>query len=132
KASGTACGSATATACDNPDTCNGSGACQPNYASPGTSCSDGLACTTADACNGSGACLGGAPVDCSDGNACTADTCAEPSGACQHLQPSGACDIVGHVYYYRDHLSSSEPSTKPVAGETVRRDSSLEPTLSST
>jgi hypothetical protein len=32
------------------------------------------------------------------------------------------CDITGFLYYYRDSVGSTEPSTKPVPGETIRRD----------
>src|SRR5688572_31947150 len=35
QAAGTACGDNSDTACTNPDTCNGSGACQPNHEAAG-------------------------------------------------------------------------------------------------
>src|SRR5439155_1424543 len=54
---GTACGSASDTDCDNPDTCNGSGVCQSNNEANGTSCT-------------------------SDSNDCTTDTCS--AGVCAH------------------------------------------------
>ena len=37
---GAACGDPTATQCNNPDTCNGSGQCQSNFARAGTGCTD--------------------------------------------------------------------------------------------
>jgi hypothetical protein len=117
----TPCGSNTNTDCDNPDSCDGSGFCQPNYETNGFPCSDGLGCTTADACNGGGTCLG-TPVVCDDLNQCTTDVCVEPSGSCDYDTASGVCDISGLLYYYRDSILASEPSTKPVPGETIRRD----------
>src|SRR5207244_5488310 len=123
KPDGTACGSATTNQCDNADSCLG-GACNPNYVAAGTSCSDGLGCTLSDACNGSGSCVG-TPRNCDDGSVCTTDACTEPAGACQYTI-SGSCDIHGLVRYYRDSDSSTEPSTKPIAGETVQRNSSFE------
>src|SRR5204863_392543 len=49
---GLACGSPSDTACDNPDTCDGLGACQPNNETNGTSCGDaGTACTNQDTCH---------------------------------------------------------------------------------
>src|SRR5207247_7149234 len=46
QASGTTCGSASDTECDNPDTCNGSGTCQVNNETAGTHCGDaGTQCT---------------------------------------------------------------------------------------
>jgi hypothetical protein len=117
----TPCGSPADTNCDNPDTCDGTGGCAPHYEPNGFPCSDGLGCTTSDACNGTGTCLG-TPVVCNDSNQCTTDTCVEPSGSCDYGTASGVCDISGNIYYYRDSVGSSEPSTKPVPGETVRRD----------
>ena len=126
--SGTACGNQTATQCDNPDTCDGAGHCMPNYVANGTGCDDGFGCTVGDACNGAGLCAG-VVKDCSDGNACTLDTCIEPSGTCDHSQSSGACNIVGHVTYYR--AGAVEPSTNPISGETVQRTSDVRPPASS-
>ena len=117
----TPCGSNSDTNCDNPDSCDGAGFCNPRYETSGFPCSDGLGCTTADACNGSGSCLG-TPVVCNDANQCTTDVCVEPSGSCDYGTASGVCDISGLIYYYRDSVTSTEPSTKPVPGETVRRD----------
>lgn len=54
---GTPCGSSADADCDNPDGCDGAGACLPNPAPDGAACS-------------------------SDGNACTADTCS--GGVCAH------------------------------------------------
>jgi hypothetical protein len=93
KLAGTSCGSPSDTACDNPDTCNGSGACQANNEANGFDCtSDGNDCTD-DICN-AGTCTH--PNDdtnpcMEDGNLCTRDECA--AGVCTHPnRPSGfAC-----------------------------------------
>ena len=53
---GTACGSASDTACDNPDSCLG-GLCANNNEPDGTACSDGNTCSANDQCTG-GACAG--------------------------------------------------------------------------
>lgn len=92
---GTACGDPADTECDNPDKCDGLGACQDNHAPDGAPCDDLLFCTRFDACYG-GLCVGhGSPCpparvcnedthlcddcvvheDCEDLNPCTADTC---------------------------------------------------------
>jgi hypothetical protein len=46
------------TECDLADTCNGSGACQPNYVAAATSCGSSTVtqCDLADTCNGTGTC----------------------------------------------------------------------------
>ena len=123
---GTACGSQASSDCDNADTCDGGGACQPNYVAAGTSCSDGLACTLSDVCNGSGACAG-TPKDCTSTSTCAAGTCQEPTGTCVYAT-SGACNIAGTIDYYRNSSTSTEPSTKPVPGEGVQRVSSIKGT----
>src|SRR5439155_9286070 len=57
KTSGTACGDPSSGQCDAPDTCNGSGVCQPNHAASGTNCGDaGTECTNQDTCDANGAC----------------------------------------------------------------------------
>src|SRR5262249_7160702 len=123
---GTPCGSPADTNCDNPDTCNGAGFCQPNYEPNGFPCPDGLACTTGDTCNGTGTCIL-IPVNCSDGTACTTDTCVEPSGTCSYAL-SGACNINGSLYYYRNNVGPVEPSTKPIPIQNVTRTSTFEAT----
>src|SRR5262249_21561582 len=51
---GEACGSASDTDCDNPDTCDSQGHCQDNHEADGTSCtSDGIECTQ-DVCAAGG------------------------------------------------------------------------------
>ncbi len=57
-AGGTACGSNSDTACDNPNSCSGtSSACLENFELNGVTCGDaGAACVNQDTCNGSGAC----------------------------------------------------------------------------
>ncbi|MCZ6654945.1 MAG: hypothetical protein O7D91_18200, partial [Planctomycetota bacterium] len=81
---GTACGNANDTDCDNPDTCDGAGACQENLEPSGTSCpDDGNDCTD-DVCDGSGTCTHPNLPDgtgCDDGQACTdSDQCT--AGSC--------------------------------------------------
>ncbi len=71
---GTPCGDPSASACDNPDACDGLGACNPNQELNGSPCDDGDVCTEDDACSG-GVCFSGAPLNCDDGNACTNDLC---------------------------------------------------------
>lgn len=69
---GTACGSSSDTACDNPDTCNASGGCLANNEPGTTVCrSVGGACDLAENCDGAGGC----PVDAfkSMGTECRAD-----------------------------------------------------------
>jgi hypothetical protein len=76
---GTACGSPFDTDCDNPDSCDGLGTCQPNFEPAGTICDDGDACTD-DFCDGIGGC-DGASVNCDDGDPCTEDSC-DPHFGC--------------------------------------------------
>jgi len=106
-AAGTLCGDATDNACTDPDTCNGSGQCNPNHASDSTTCSDGLFCTASDSCVGgvcrgavspctnpllplcdetADACLPGclSNTDCNDDNECTSDSCGA-TNQCQNL-----------------------------------------------
>jgi len=55
---GTACGSASDTACTDPDICDAAGTCLPRNAAAGTACGDqGVACHFNDSCNASGACV---------------------------------------------------------------------------
>jgi hypothetical protein len=88
KGAGTPCGSSADTACDNPDTCNGSGTCLTNNEANGTACDDGTVCDGHEVC-GSGTCQPGTPLNCDDGNACTTDTC-DPSSGCHS---SGSCPV---------------------------------------
>ena len=55
---GSACGDPSDTDCDNPDTCDGAGTCQPNHEPNGTGCDDGFFCTATDECDGAGTCAG--------------------------------------------------------------------------
>ena len=118
---GTSCTADTNVCTD--DVCDGNGACaHPNNTA---SCDDGDLCTYGDHCV-SGACVGTA-YSCDDHSSCTNDIC-DGSGGCSYTN-TGACDITGHVYYYRD-LVSGEPSTKPVPSVGIDRtgDSSPEAT----
>src|SRR5207249_4519630 len=101
---GTACGDQSSGACDSPDTCNGSGACQSNHASAGTNCGDaGTECVNQDTCDASGAChdngfktAGTACGDHSSGACDSPDTC-NGSGACQsnHAAAGANCGDAG-------------------------------------
>ena len=90
KAAGAACGSAADSDCDNPDTCNGAGACQTNHAADGSTCDDGNPCTTPDQCS-AGACAPGPGPDCNDNNVCTTDTCDLMTG-CAHTNNTDSCE----------------------------------------
>jgi len=70
EASGTACGSASNTACDNPDTCDGAGTCQPNFELPTMVCRPAVG-----ACNPAEFCTGDSPT-------CPANTFAPSGTAC--------------------------------------------------
>ena len=97
-ATGTACGDATASDCDNADSCDGNGACLANFEPDTTVCRDAAnECDLAESCTGQSAAC---PVDehvedgtsCnSDGNDCTDNVCSE--GACDHppLATGTAC-----------------------------------------
>ena len=65
KTTGTLCGSSSDTDCDNPDTCNGSGVCQPNYEAADTPCTDEGSPCTSDLCDGVGVCQHEGPEACS-------------------------------------------------------------------
>lgn len=88
--SGTACGSSSSTACDMPDSCNGSGVCSANLAPAGTACGSptNTQCDGADTCNGSGSCQtniqpsGTACGDPSDTDCTNPDIC-NGLGTCQ-------------------------------------------------
>jgi len=106
---GTACGSASDTVCDNPDTCNASGACQANNEPATTVCrADAGDCDVEEKCDGAGSCPAnafepagtacGSPTDTDCDNP---DTC-NASGACQANYESamtvcrpdaGECDV---------------------------------------
>ena len=92
------------------DTCNPSNGNCIYTNDDGNTCTDGDACTPVDSCV-NGACMPGTPISCDDGNTCTLDSCS--AGICQHV-PGGSCSVSGTVAYYRNNLSSSEPSAKPV------------------
>ena len=93
-ASGTSCGDASDSSCDNPDTCDGVGNCQINNELDGTSCADGLFCNGAETCDAALGCqIGDAPlVD--DGIPCTEDVCDESVDEVRHDPRDGLCDDV--------------------------------------
>lgn len=84
---GLPCGSPANTDCDNPDTCNGGGACAPNFEGPGVACGNpsSTQCDKPDACSGSGVCMPRHALNgiaCNDGDACTGpDAC--QTGECE-------------------------------------------------
>jgi len=90
---GASCGDDSDTECTDPDTCDGSGACQDNHAAEGTACGDDTDtdCTDPDTCDGFGACQdnqaaeGTACGDGSDTDCTDPDTC-DGFGACQDNQ----------------------------------------------
>lgn len=56
---GTLCGNTSSDACDDADSCNGNGVCNPNPKPAGTSCGDtstNTACDAPDSCDGAGSC----------------------------------------------------------------------------
>lgn len=74
----TACGDPTDTQCDNPDSCDGAGACRDNFEPVGTACGDpsDSQCDHPDQCNDGGLCQVQFEPDgvlCDDGNLCTGD-----------------------------------------------------------
>ncbi|MCH8970141.1 MAG: hypothetical protein IIA66_13615, partial [Planctomycetes bacterium] len=85
---GAECGDPNNTDCDNPDTCDGAGACQDNNAPAGDPCGDqGVDCLVDDTCDGAGgcadngnqpdgsACGSGADTDCDDPDSCMGGAC---------------------------------------------------------
>jgi len=74
---GSACGDPGDTLCDDPDTCDGAGTCQPNYEPPTTLCRP-----LVDVCD--------LPEYCDGVGACPADGFEPPTTMCR--PPSGPCD----------------------------------------
>ncbi len=97
---GTACGSSLDTECDDPDSCDASGACAPNHESAGVACGDiGVPCALDDACDGVGGCMdagfasaGTACGDASDTDCTDPDSC-DGAGGClmNHLADGTTC-----------------------------------------
>ncbi|MCH8252513.1 MAG: hypothetical protein IID36_08695, partial [Planctomycetes bacterium] len=111
----TPCGDPNSSECDDADTCDGAGGCQPNFVPEGSACGGpaDTQCTDPDTCDGAGACqandaadgsdcddgafcntgeacaggvcTGGAPLDCGDGIPCTQDACDEKTDACENV-----------------------------------------------
>lgn len=102
---GKACGSG-AVVCSLQDTCDESGACQPNHSASGTTCGNTTSsqCDSPDTCDGNGACLARLATNgttCSDGRFCTvADNCqggqCVPAGA-RDCGASQTCDVAADV-----------------------------------
>ena len=103
KPAGSACGDGSSGACDQADSCDGSGSCRVNHLADGTACGDtGTECTNQDTC-AAGAChdngFKAAGIACGDGSsgACDdADSC-DGSGACQsnHVADGSPCGDAG-------------------------------------
>jgi hypothetical protein len=109
KAQGTPCGNVDDTACDDPDTCDGSGACQENHESTDVICrQDAGDCDVAEQCDGEGTCpadsyepTGTSCGDTSDSVCDNPDSC-DAYGGCQDnheltevvcREDSGECDV---------------------------------------
>src|SRR5439155_175166 len=102
--------------CDSPDTCSGTGTCQPNHVAAGTNCGDaGTECVNQDTCDSSGAChdngfkaSGTACGDPSSGQCDSADTC-NGSGTCQpnHVAAGTNCGDAGTECVNQDTCDSS-------------------------
>src|SRR5439155_5716609 len=89
KAAGTSCGSNADTECTNPDSCNGSGACQPNDEAAGTNCGDaGTECTNQDKCSGTGTCTDNGCKSAGTSSGSNADTACDNPDTCSG---SGTC-----------------------------------------
>ncbi|MBU0717300.1 MAG: hypothetical protein KJ749_03550 [Planctomycetes bacterium] len=100
-AAGTSCGDPSNTQCDNPDTCDGAGVCEPNVAPLGTPCGNptDTECDGADTCDGAGTCADniqpvGEPCGDPTDNDCTdPDTCDGAGNCLDHDEPFGTpCD----------------------------------------
>ncbi len=112
----TACGDPTDTPCDNPDTCDGAGVCQPNFEPTTTSCGDaGVDCHGDDLCDGNGACVDGGflPADTACGDtqatACSDPDVCDSAGRClPSHKPSGtACGDQGVICHVDDTCNDS-------------------------
>lgn len=94
---GTACGSGLNTDCDNPDTCNGSGACQANNEADGTACTADANQCTRDICQGGLCTHPNASIGTPCGDATNAPPCNLPDtcngqGTCQGNQAPNGTD----------------------------------------
>jgi hypothetical protein len=97
---GTACGNPSASECDRPDSCDGTGACTANHKNLGAACGDqSIECLNNDSCDGMGSCSDNGPANmgtpCGDStdDACTnPDTC-DGLGSClkNHADFGSAC-----------------------------------------
>src|SRR3989442_1250434 len=115
-ASGTACGDPSSGQCDSPDTCNGSGACQPNHRAAGSKGSEaGTEGANQEKKKSSGAChdngfktVGTACGDPSSGQCDRPDTC-NGWGTCQpnHVAAGTNCGDAGTECINQDTCDSS-------------------------
>src|SRR4029079_7702498 len=104
KASSSACGSSTATACAAADTCDGMGTCQTNNFAAGTDCGVCMQCNATGACAAGyqgiadpTGCNAAAPA-CSGADTCNTGTCQANNlpagtdcGVCMQCNASAAC-----------------------------------------
>lgn len=102
---GAACGNPNAIdpTCDAPDSCDGSGVCDPNHETPGTTCGSQATsdCSVPDTCDNTGACNPNnlpAGTDCGDqGLACLNDDSCNASGVCVDNGYDSPCGLNGRV-----------------------------------
>lgn len=110
--SGTSCGSGSDTACDNPDICNGSGACLANTEPDGTSCTDGIFCNGDETCQG-GVCTPGIPPP----GCCTTDEDCANSTLCDGIEMcSGNTCVSGTPLNCNDGNPCTDDSCHPTLG----------------
>ena len=85
------CGTNTNDFCTDPDTCDGSGTCEPNDEPNGTDCDDGAFCNGNDTCS-AGACTvhAGDPCIGADGDENCTESCNEVDNNCLGNDPNGA------------------------------------------
>ena len=127
KADGSACGSQTSNACDDPDTCQ-AGVCQPNHKSAGTFCGgkDVNNCR-ADECDGNGSCQPNQPAF--GGSTCGSVSCTAGvvtgTGVCNGVNTgcvqgtfdcNGSCNSSGTACAYNNaNVDTSDDVYNPLA-----------------
>ncbi len=145
---GVACGDPSSSECDEPDTCDGAGACAQNHASAAVLCGDlspGSVCNPADTCNpATGLCQqalaanGTVCVGTSHGGACDAPTDAcDGAGACvdrfhapgtECRASAGQCDVpeqctgLGGACPADQHVGDGSPCSGQDAGPCAGQD----------
>lgn len=94
---GASCDDGSSGPCDQPDTCDGQGACLANHLPAGTPCGDDSsgACDRPDSCDGEGHCLPNhvtAGTPCAADSPCAGDGSCDGQGACATSNPNEAGD----------------------------------------